>query len=499
MSKIEIKNLSFSYDGQLTPLFTEANLNIDSSWKLGLIGRNGRGKTTLLRLLQGELSYSGKVTHQLDFTYFPQTVENPHQLTFYALSELADFEQWELERELNLLEVDLDCLWREFETLSGGEQTKVLLALLFLNPDLFPLIDEPTNHLDVKGRRQVAAYLKRKKQGFIVISHDRHFIDETVDHLISIEKNQLVLYQGNYSLYENEKQQRDHFELSENQKLQKEISRLKKTAKDKADWSMSRESDIHGNPHIKGSGGIGHDGKITARAARVMKRSKAIEKRAESQIEEKEKLLKNIEFIDPLKMLYIPHHQQLLFQVENLQLFYGKNPLFKPVSFTLKQGERLALVAPNGVGKSSLLQALLGEFKGRVAGEIIRPKSIDISFVRQIYKDNQGALQDFATAHQLDYETFLSNLKKLGMERETFTNRIENMSLGQQKKVELAKSLSLKSQLYVWDEALNYLDVYNHQQLEELILNVQPTMLIVDHDETFIEKINGKKVYLERY
>ncbi len=343
MAKIEMKHLNFSYDGQLTPLFTDANLNIDSSWKLGLIGRNGRGKTTLLRLLQGELPYSGKITHSLPLTYFPQKVQDIHQLTFYVLSELADFEQWELERELNLLEVDLDCLWREFATLSGGEQTKVLLALLFLNEESFPLIDEPTNHLDINGRRQVANYLKKKKQGFIVISHDQHFIDSTVDHLISIEKNQLVLYQGNYSLYLNEKGARDDFELKENEKLQKEIQRLKKTAKDKADWSMSRESDIHGNPHVKGSGGIGHDGGITARAARVMKRSKAIEKRAESQIEEKEKLLKNIEFIDPLSMLYTPHHQKLLFQVENLQLFYDETPLFEPVSFTLKEGERFLL------------------------------------------------------------------------------------------------------------------------------------------------------------
>lgn len=498
MSKIEIKHLNFSYDGQIDPLFTDANLNIDTSWKLGLVGRNGRGKTTLLKLLQNQLPFTGTITHQLTLTYFPQTVSNPQQLTYYALSELADFQQWELERELNLLGVDLDCLWREFATLSGGEQTKVLLALLFLDPASFPLIDEPTNHLDYAARKQVAQYLQKKKQGFIVISHDRRFIDEVCDHLIAIEKNQLALYQGNYTTYLTEKEQQDQFELAENQKLQKEIGRLKKTAKDKSDWSMSRESDIHGNPLIKGSGGTGHAGAVTARAARVMKRSKAIEGRMERQITEKEKLLKNLEFIDPLKMLFAPTHHEILFQVENLQLFYEDKPLFEPLNFTLKKGERLALVAPNGYGKSSLLQALLGTFPGKITGTILRPQNINSSYVRQIYTDNRGLLPAFATANGLDYETFLSNLKKLGMERAVFTNVIEKMSLGQQKKVELAKSLSVPSELYVWDEALNYLDLYNHQQLEAVIQATQPTMLLVDHDADFIEKIGAKEVHLIR-
>ncbi len=155
-------------------------------------------------------------------------------------------------------------------------------------------------------------------------------------------------------------------------------------------------------------------------------------------------------------------------------------------------------MAPNGVGKSSLLQALLGEFKGKVTGTILSPKHIETSYVRQIYEDNQGTLPEFANKHHLNYQTFLSNLKKLGMERETFTLPIEKMSLGQQKKVELAKSLSVESQLYIWDEALNYLDLYNHQQLEELILKVQPTMILVDHDETFINNVNSKKVILTK-
>ena len=121
---------------------------MDTNWKLGLIGRNGRGKTTLLRLLQKQLDYQGEILHQVDFVYFPQTVAEEQQLTYYVLQEVTSFEQWELERELTLLNVDPEVLWRPFSSLSGGEKTKVLLGL-FIEENAFPLIDEPTNHLDL--------------------------------------------------------------------------------------------------------------------------------------------------------------------------------------------------------------------------------------------------------------------------------------------------------------------------------------------------------------
>ena len=105
---------------------------MDTNWKLGLIGRNGRGKTTLLRLLQKQLDYQGEILHQVDFVYFPQTVAEEQQLTYYVLQEVTSFEQWELERELTLLNVDPEVLWRPFSSLSGGEKTKVLLGLLLL-------------------------------------------------------------------------------------------------------------------------------------------------------------------------------------------------------------------------------------------------------------------------------------------------------------------------------------------------------------------------------
>lgn len=496
MTTIEIKNLTFGFDVQTTNLFEQTNLTIQSEWKLGLIGRNGRGKTTLLKLLMGEYTYSGKIEHQLNFTYFPQKVQDKTQLTYYVLQELSDFEQWKIERELNLLQVDSDILWRPFHSLSGGEQTKVLLALLFVDDVNYPLIDEPTNHLDVMARQQVAAYLKAKKQGFIVVSHDRSFVDEVVDHVLSIEKSQLVLYQGDFSVYEEQKGLRDQFEQEQNVKLKKEIGRLKQTAAEKAEWSRGRERDKLGSPNKPGSGAIYDTGAIGARAARTMKRSKAIVKRMEDQATEKEKLLKDMEYIEPLSMNYQVTHRKKLLTVQELQLSYGERKLFSPLTFDINQGDRLAIQGPNGSGKSSVIQHLLGIFQGEVTGEVIQPQGVTISYVRQNYEDNRGTLQEFAEEHQLSYQELLNNLWKLGVERKVFQNRIEEMSMGQRKRVELAKSLATPAELFIWDEPLNYLDVFNHKQLEEVIQLVQPTMLIVEHDRTFLNKVATKIIPL---
>ncbi|MBO0462510.1 MULTISPECIES: Lsa family ABC-F type ribosomal protection protein [unclassified Enterococcus] len=499
MSKIEIKQLTFGYDSQENMLFDQAELNIDTTWKLGLIGRNGRGKTTLLNILQNKLPYQGQVIHQQEFVYFPQQVKETNQLTYDVLLELSNCELWEIERELMLMQTDPEILWRPYASLSGGEKTKVLLALLFTDDQHFPLIDEPTNHLDVLGRRQVAEYLHKKKQGFIVVSHDRQFIDEVVDHILVIEKSQLEIYQGNYSIYEEQKRRKDEFELAQNQKIKKEVTRLKKTAAEKAEWSRSRE----GDKTKKRVGFIDTEarrvdrGSIGADAARTMKRSKAIVNRMENQISEKEKLLKDLEYIDPLNMFPNQSHHKRLLTVENLQLGY-EEMLFEPVSFSIEQQQCIAITGPNGSGKSSIIQYLLGDFNGQAKGEVLRPATVSISYVRQNYEDNTGTLTSFAQNHQLDLELFLNNLRKLGMERDVFHTRIENMSMGQRKKVELAKSFAQSTDLYIWDEPLNYLDVFNQEQIEQLLLQVKPAMLIVDHDQRFLEKVATQRIDLQR-
>lgn len=496
MSKIEIKNLTFGYDQQEQPLFDHANLNLESTWKLGLIGRNGRGKTTLLKLLQGQLPYTGEINQQLAFVYFPQTVPDPSATTYDVIDALSPNELWQVQREMNLLKLSDDILWRPFQELSGGEQTKVLLALLFSDEDHYPLLDEPTNHLDMTGRQQVAEYLQAKQQGFIVVSHDRHFIDQTTDHILAIEKNQLELQQGNYASYQQQKNRQDNYEQQQNTKLKKDISRLQTTAREKATWSFSREKDKYGDPRIKGSGAIGDTGRIGARAARVMQKAKNLNRRMENEISSKQDLLKNIETVDPLGINFQPTFHKQLITAKNFQLSYQDQPLFAPLTWQLNQGECLALVGANGTGKTSLIKALLGQFTGETVGELELPRNSQISYLRQNYEDNHGSLTDFAEENQLDLELFLNNLHKLGMPREVFRSKIESMSMGQRKKVELAKSLATPAELYLWDEPLNYLDLYNQDQLVTLLKEQRPTMILIEHDQDFIQAVAQQTVTL---
>ena len=136
------------------------------------------------------------------FSYYPIKVEDQKNITLYELQKHVAFEEWELERELNLMSVDPNLLWQPFNTLSGGEQTKVLLALSFTDKDSFALIDEPTNHLDEDSRKEISNYLGKHEKGYIVVSHDRDFLNQVTDHILAIENMEIHLYQGNFAAYE---------------------------------------------------------------------------------------------------------------------------------------------------------------------------------------------------------------------------------------------------------------------------------------------------------
>lgn len=312
---------------------------------------------------------------------------------------------------------------------------------------------------------------------------------------MAIDKAKITLYQGNYSVYAAAKAGQDAFEVAENTKLRHEIGRLKATAAEKGRWGASREKSIYGNPKT-GEPGATDRGFASARAARQMRKEKNLEHRMNKEIEAKSQLLKNIEDVPALTINTSPDHHDTYLEVQNLVLNYDGSALFAPVTFTVHRGDRVALVGPNGSGKSSLLHALLGTFSGEMVGRISYPPALSFSLTRQMYADNTGTLKKFAAAKHLDYQALLNNLKKLGLERDAFTTPIEHLSMGQQKKVELARSLVTPANLLVWDEPLNYLDLYNQDQLTTSILAYQPTMLFVEHDQDFIAKVATQVIQL---
>ena len=228
-----------------------------------------------------------------------------------------EYDLWEVMKKLHDLELDEECLYQPFETLSNGQQTKLLLAVLFTKENKFLLIDEPTNHLDFQSRECVKRFLNKEK-GFIVVSHDRDFIDACVDHIISINKNNIEIQKGNFSSWWENRKNQDNFEINQNQKLKKDIARLEESVAQTQRWSDKVEKTKNGT-RIAGlrpdKGAIGH------KAAKMAQRSKAIEFRQNKAIEAKSKLLKNIEKQDDLFLNSEHLKDNVLIEVKNLSIF----------------------------------------------------------------------------------------------------------------------------------------------------------------------------------
>ena len=488
MSLINVTNLTFAYDGSYENIFENVNFQIDTDWKLGFTGRNGRGKTTFLNLLLGKYEYRGSITASVSFSYFPYHVEDPGILAIDAVEAMhPDYEYWRVAREMAKLQLDDAVLYRPYGTLSNGEQTKLQLAVLFSKENHFLLIDEPTNHLDIRGRELVSKYLSSKK-GFILVSHDRAFLDGCVDHILSINKSDIQICKGNFSAWWENKQRQDAFEQAENEKLKKEIARLEETAREKANWSDRVEASKIGE-HAFDRGYIGH------KAEKMMTRSKAIEKRQTAAIEEKSKLLRNIERSDTLKIFQTPFHTKRLAELKGVTIDYGDGAICEDISFTIQMGDRIALQGPNGSGKSSIIKLLCGQ-DIPFTGQLWLGNGLKISYVNQDASGLRGKLSDFARNAGIDESLFLAMLAKLDVPKAQMEKDMSSLSAGQKKKVLLARSICEPMHLHIWDEPMNYIDVISRMQIEELLLEYQPTILFVEHDKAFCENVATKIVEL---
>ena len=492
MSIINVNNLTFGYEGSLNNVFENVSFNIDTDWKLGLIGRNGKGKTTFLKLLLGEYEYKGTISKSVEFDYFPFEVKNKEKMATEIVNDIApNVEDWEIIKELNLLNTDPEILYRNFNVLSEGEQVKILLISLFLKGNNFLLIDEPTNHLDSETRENLVEYLEKKK-GFILVSHDRNFLDKVVDHIISINNTNIDIQKGNFSSWQENKDRQDNFELMQNEKLKKDINRLEIAARNTANWSEQIEKSKYNTTN---SGSKIDRGYVGHQSAKMMKKSKVMEKRIEKEIEQKSGLLNNIDRNDSLKIIPLESKKNPLIIADDLQIIYDEKTIFNKVSFEIKNGDRVAITGRNGIGKSSILKLIMGK-EIQYAGNLKVANNLIISYVSQSTENLKGTLKEFAIQNKIDESVFKSMLSKMGFSNLEFNKDISQMSEGQKKKVLIAKSITESANIYIWDEPLNYIDILTRIQIEEAILKYKPTIIFVEHDETFVKKVATKIIHL---
>ena len=497
MAQINVTNLTFCYEGSFDNIFENMSFSIDTNWKLGFVGRNGKGKTTFLNILLGKYQYSGTITMTTVFDYFPYEISDKMN-TLCASEFLIDLkhncEEWKVICELEKLNASAELLYRPFGTLSFGERTKVYLAILFSGENDFLLIDEPTNHLDQEARSVVKEYLMSKK-GFILVSHDRDLLDACIDHILVINRKSLDIQSGNFSSWWENKRRKDQFSASENEKHLREIVTLKKSVDQTKRWAQKSESSKIGFDPVKE-----HDRSaatrpfIGAKTKKMQKRVKQYEHRMEKEITEKEGLLQDIENPVMLKMNTLKYHKNTLIYAKDLSIRYGADgpAVLRNFDFEIREGERVFLHGKNGCGKSTFINAILSGCENNnflKTGILKVGAGLVISYINQDTSFLQGDIKQFCIERELDESLFCTLLRQLDMERVQFAKQLEAFSEGQKKKVLIAASLMTPAHIYIWDEPLNYIDVFTRMQIEELLLAYGPTMILVDHDIRFQEKI----------
>lgn len=516
MSKININNVSFQYTGYYQPVFAHVTLALDSDWKLGLIGRNGRGKSTFLNLITGNLQPDEGTIQMISIPQlFPYETDQRYENTMdvvkenigglctmeRTMAEIIDGQQQDrmeeyqlvlsdyleadgyncesrIRKELNQMGLPEELLEQDYDTLSGGEKTRMQIIALFLRKDSYVLLDEPTNSLDIQGKRLLATYLQNKN-GFILASHDREFLDQVIDHVLTINKCTIELEKGNYSTWRENQDQKEVFEARRAENLRREIGQLEKQAEKKRGWAGTgnkQKYEFCTNARANG-------------AKAYMDQAKRAEQTRLNSIEEKKKMLQDYEEAKVMEFQQEQVESSILL-LKHVEFSYGERPILENISFKIQPGDRLWIKGHNGSGKSTLLKLLLGECIPK-SGKFQRMDELKIATVGQDPLWKEGFLTELEV-DKARADRIREYCSKFDLSEETLKRPLESFSGGELRKLDVARALAEENQLLILDEPLNFMDVYFREQLEKAILTATPTMIFVEHDERFGNQIATK-------
>lgn len=478
---LTVENLTKSFGDKL--LFEDISFGINAGQKTALIARNGYGKSTLLNILTGkELQDSGKVTFRGDvkMAYLPQRPDFHAHQTVRSFVEAAErpenVESWDFEQRvkevLSRLEVD-SLMDRAMDTLSGGEQKKVALSRILIDDTNLLLLDEPTNHLDITMIEWLEEFLSKQRLAILMVTHDRYFLDNVCQDIIELDNSRLYSYKWNrgdsdmhkaspFNYYLEKKAERQYNERAE-------VEKAKSLYRTELEW-MRRM------PQARGT-------KARARIDAFYE----LEQKAHTRFEEQKKHLS-------VKTERIGGK---ILELYNICKSYERRTIVDDFSYTFKKGEKIGIVGPNGIGKSTFL-SILTEHIRPDSGRVVVGQTIQFGLYTQTgfqAKDDRRVIdiiKDVAEVIELENGKEMSAhqfLSYFGFDDMTQYNYFGNLSGGERRKLYLLTVLMANPNFLILDEPTNDLDIYTLGILEQFLIGYKGCLIIVSHDRSFMDNI----------
>ena len=490
---------------------------VDAGERVGLLGPNGCGKTTFLRILTGEVhpdegdivvapnKRMGLIS-QIPVYPAGYTVEDVLDTAFAPLHEMEE-EMTQLSQRMaegesdsallsrydklsaafqagggyetdtnknkvcNGLSIPQDMRERPFDMLSGGEKTRVNLARLILEDTDILLLDEPTNHLDLRATEWLEEYLEKFKGTVLAVSHDRYFLDKVVRRVVEIQEGKAEFYSGNYSFYAVEKERRYEEKLRQYEKEQAKIQQLEKAAEQLRIWAYS-----------------GND--------KIFKRAQSMEKRIE-RIRQTDKPKKDRKMA--VRFGEREFRGDEVLSIKGLEKAFGERTLFAGVNLEVEGGERIALLGDNGTGKSTLIKIIMGEEEPD-GGKLRKGPTVKVGYLPQIihFDHPERTLVD-TMLYDLDCtaQTARNRLASFKFRGEDVFKPVSALSGGEQSRLRLCMLMDSKINLLILDEPTNHLDIQSREWIEEAVEEYEGNLLFVSHDRYFIDRFATRIWMLE--
>ncbi len=443
-------------------------MSISDQDKVGLIGNNGAGKTSFLKILAGiDPDYEGQleISTELIWLMNDETKDLDFSGETYSRAQL-----------------DPD------ESLSPGQYQRLKLTSLLKDQEAFLLIDEPTSHLDIDQKEKLASRLKARKKGYVMVSHDRDFINKTCNKIMELSAGKFELYNGNYQFYLEERLRRQKFKKREYDKYVKEKTRLENLTQEIEDQSANvrKTPNRMGNSEARLHKMGGQQNK-----KKLDKQAKAVQSRL-NQLDVKEKPEKDQDI-----QLTIPEQDKIqsktLIKSQELTKRFGQKVIFDQAKLEIANGRKWALIGDNGSGKTSLLQMILNK-------EVYVHPKLKIGYYSQLTSTLD--LEKSVLANVEETSIYDETLTRIILARLTFkgdqvSKKVANLSDGEKAKVKLAKLVTGDFNFLMMDEPCNYLDIGTIEALESLLVNYDRPLLFVSHDVSFINKVATDLLLIE--